>query len=435
MKKPASGRRGRGIKTQQANGDGSEESATRRIGRVAATLLTAAMIIGTGIFGALGDTAAHAGSALLIAMIPGALVAWSTGISGAQLGVNFPRAGGAFIWARAFHYDSLAFIAGCCYLGQGIVGTSVVALAFGNYSTQVFPGLPIHITAAAIVLVAVALNSFGISFASKVVIGLMLVIVALLLVFVGLSLPHIQAANLMPRFEKGPLEFMAGAAIFFWAWDGFMRTAIMAGEMKDPRRTIPFSIAGGIAIAAVVYYAVATTALGVLGGPELGKDDVPLFRAATHAIGSWGGWVILAAAWLASINELISDLLSVSRVGLAMGEAHEMPRWLGELHPRFKVPRHAVLAIGLVTCVLVLIFDLRQILPLASLYLLVWFAITHFAALQLNPEQRLTSPFFSWFGLFGCLVLVCFIPPLLLAIGAASLAAMYGGRWVVQRRS
>ncbi len=146
--------------------------------------------------------------------------------------------------------------------------------------------------------------------------------------------------------DKGPLAFMAGAAIFFWAWDGFMRTAIMAGEIKDPRRTIPFSILGGIAIAAVVYYAVAAATLGVLGAQEMAKDDVPLFKAAVQAIGPSGGWVILAAAWTASVSELVSDLLSVSRVALAMGEARELPKWFGEVHPRFKVPRHAVLAIG-----------------------------------------------------------------------------------------
>jgi APA family basic amino acid/polyamine antiporter len=401
---------------------------------MAATLLTAGMIIGTGIFGALGATADHAGNALLLAMIPGALVAWSTGISGAQLGVNFPKQGGAFVWAREFHHNSLGFIAGCCYLGQGIVGTSVVALAFAQYSAQILPGLPIHLAAAAIVLAAVALNSFGISFTSKVVISLMLTIVTLLMVFVFFSVPHVQVTNLLPTFDKGPLEFMAGAAIFFWAWDGFMRTAIMAGEMKDPRRTIPFSIAGGIAIAAVVFFAVAATTLGVLGASEIGKDDVPLFRAATQAVGAWGGWVVLAAAWLASINELVSDLLSVSQVGLVMGEAHEMPKWFGQLHPRFKVPRHAVLAIGLVTFALVLVFDLRQILPLASFYLLVWFAITHYSALQLSSQQRLAPPFFSWFGLVGCIVLLLFIPPLLLATGAVTLALLFGARFVVRRR-
>src|SRR6266700_3247330 len=77
-------------------------SSARTLGRTAATLMTTGMIIGTGIFGALGATAEHAGGALLLAMIPGGLVCWATGISGAQLGVNFPRHGGAFVWARAF---------------------------------------------------------------------------------------------------------------------------------------------------------------------------------------------------------------------------------------------------------------------------------------------------------------------------------------------
>jgi len=396
--------------------------------------MTAGMIIGTGIFGALGATAEHAGAALLLAMIPGGLVCLATGISGAQLGVNFPRHGGAFIWARAFHLDTVAFLAGCCYVGQGIVGTSVVSLAFAHYSAQLIPGLPIHLTAGAAVLVVIALNSFGISFTSKIIIGLMLVIVALLGVFVFFAAPHVEVARLVPTLDKGPFAFMAGAAIFFWAWDGFMRTAIMAGEIQDPRKTIPFSILGGIAIAAVVFYAVAATTLGVLGAGEMARDDVPLFKAAVRTIGSWGGWLIVVAARTAAINELVSDLLSVSRVALVMGEAHELPKWLGELHPRFKAPRHAVLAIGVFVFAVVLVFDLRQVLPLASFYLLVWFAITHYAALQLSKEHRLFPRFFSWFGLAGCAILLFFIPLLHLMLGTVTLALAFGTRFIVRRQ-
>lgn len=414
--------------------DNTEESSARTVGRIAATLMTAGMIIGTGIFGALGATAQQASDALLLAMLPGGLVCLATGISGAQLGVNFPRPGGAFIWARAFHYNTLGFVAGCCYVGQGIVGLSVISLAFASYSAQLVPSLPIHVTASAIVLVAIALNSFGISFTSKVIIGLMVAIVFLLGLFVLFSTPHIELAHLAPTLDKGPLGLMTGAAIFFWAWDGFMRTAIMAGEIKDPRRSIPFSILGGIAIAAVVYYAVAATTLGVLGAQEIAKDDVPLFRAAVQAIGPWGGWLILAAAWMASISELVSDLLSVSRVALAMGEAHELPKWFGEVHPRFKAPRHAVLAIGAFVGLVVLVFDLRQVLPLASFYLLVWFAITNSTALLLSKEQRSFSRFFSWFGLAGCFVLIFFIPPLALIIGAVTLALATGVRFIVRRQ-
>ena len=195
----------------------TERSSPRTIGRIAATLLTAAMIIGTGIFGALGATADKTGNALLLAMIPGALVAWSTGISGAQLGVNFPEAGGAFVWARAFHHDFLGFIAGCCYLGQGIVGTGAVALAFAHYSSQIVHGLPIHLAAGGVVLVGVALNSFGISFTSKVVISLMVTVVTLLMVFVFFSLPHVQPKNLTPTFDMllgiGALSLLLAAGL------------------------------------------------------------------------------------------------------------------------------------------------------------------------------------------------------------------------------
>lgn len=413
----------------------SSGSSARTLGRTAATLMTAGMIIGTGIFGALGATAEQAGGALLLAMIPGGLVCLATGISGAQLGVNFPKQGGAFIWARAFHLDTVAFIAGCCYVGQGIVGTSVVSLAFASYSAQLVPGLPIHLAAGAIVLVAIALNSFGISFTSKIIIGSMVAIVTLLGAFVFFSASHVELKNLVPTFDKGPFAFMTGAAIFFWAWDGFMRTAIMAGEIKDPRKTIPFSILGGIAIAAIVYFVVAATTLGVLGADELAKDDVPLFKAAVRSIGSWGGWLILAAAWTASFSELVSDLLSVSRVALAMGEARELPKWFGKVHVYHKVPRHAVLAIGVFVFAVVLVFDLRQVLPLASFYLLLWFAVTHYCALQLSAKQRLFSRFYSWFGLAGCLVLIFFIPPFALIIGTVTLALAFAVRFIVRRRS
>ncbi|ESZ11255.1 hypothetical protein X737_29775 [Mesorhizobium sp. L48C026A00] len=123
-----------------------------------------------------------------------------------------------------------------------------------------------------------------------------------------------------------------------------------------------------------------------------------------------------------------------SRVALAMGEAHELPKWFGKVYPRLKVPRHAVLAVGVLVFAVVLVFDLRQVLPLASFYLLVWFAITHYAALHLSKGQRLFSRFFAWFGLAGCFVLLFFIPPLHLIIGMVTLALAFGTRFIVWRQ-
>src|SRR5207253_176803 len=74
---------------QQSGKAESRTSLARTLGRSTATLMTAAMIIGTGIFGAVGSATAKAGSGILVSMVLGGLIALATGISAAQLGVNY----------------------------------------------------------------------------------------------------------------------------------------------------------------------------------------------------------------------------------------------------------------------------------------------------------------------------------------------------------
>ena len=239
---------------QQSGMPDSRTSLARTLGRSTATLMTAAMIIGTGIFGAIGSATAKAGSGILIAMTIGGLIALATGISAAQLGVNYPKEGGAFTWAREFNHKTVGFIAGCAYLGKGIFSLSVISLAFASYSVQLIPGLPLQLFAGAVILAVMVLNFFHVQLTTKVLITLMVVNVSLLGIFVAFSTPAVNPGHFSnPLGDNGPLGVLAGAAIFFWTWDGFMRTAIMAGEIKNPRRTIPIAIIGGIAVAAVVF--------------------------------------------------------------------------------------------------------------------------------------------------------------------------------------
>src|SRR3989440_4940216 len=153
-------------------------SQRRVLGPTTAMLLTAAMIIGTGLFAALGATAEKAGSGLLLAMIFSGLVALATGLSAASVGVHFPEEGGGFTWSRKFGYPTLGFVAGCAYLGKGIVSTVVIALAFATYTTQMAEGLPpylTHVIAAGAVILVTAVNLLGIELNAKVLIVTLLI--------------------------------------------------------------------------------------------------------------------------------------------------------------------------------------------------------------------------------------------------------------------
>src|SRR6266849_7441935 len=234
------------ISRQPSEKPESKTSLARTLGRSTATLMTGAMIIGTGIFGAIGSATAKAGSGILVAMILGGLIALATGISAAQLGVNYPKEGGAFTWARELNHRTVGFVAGCAYLGKGSFSLSVISLAFASYSVQLIPGLPIQLFAGIVIVAVIVLNFFHIQLTTRVLISLMVVNVSLLGVYVAFSAPALNPSHFSnPLGENGPFGVLAGAAIFFWTWDGFMRTAIMAGEIKNPRKTIPIAIIGG----------------------------------------------------------------------------------------------------------------------------------------------------------------------------------------------
>src|SRR5438093_10657530 len=158
------------------------------------------MIVGTGLFTSLGAATAQAGSGILIAMMIGGLIALSTGISAAQVGVNYPDEGGAFIWNRRFGHPAISFVAGCSYLIEGIVGLGILALGFATYSAELFPGLPIPLAASVALIIVAAINMLGISPTAKVLIGVFLINLILLGLYVGFALPEIKPQNLTPIF-------------------------------------------------------------------------------------------------------------------------------------------------------------------------------------------------------------------------------------------
>src|SRR5207244_10086972 len=140
----------------------SPSDGSRTLGKATATLFTAAMIVGTGLFTSVGAATAKAGSGVLIAMLIGGLIALSTGISAAQVGVNYPEEGGAFIWLRNFGFSRISFLAGCSYLFEGIIGLGILALGFATYTAQIFPQVPIQLCVTLAFIAVVVLNVFGV---------------------------------------------------------------------------------------------------------------------------------------------------------------------------------------------------------------------------------------------------------------------------------
>jgi len=206
----------------------------------------------------------------------------------------------------------------------------------------------------------------------------------------------------------------------------------MADQMKEPKRTIPFAVVGGISIAAIIYLIVAAATLGVLGKDKMGQTDAPVFHSAA-AVMAIGGWLILISAWMTAFSEMLGDLLPASKVAHAMGTEKEFPEWLKKLHPRFQSPQNALLILTIIGILLVLFIPIRKLMPLAGAFTLIWYIATHFSALRLPKEKHFLPLAFTWIGIAACIGLFASLPLWSIFSAGGILFFLIGMRWIIKK--
>jgi amino acid transporter len=94
---------------------------------------------------------------------------------------------------------------------------------------------------------------------------------------------------------------------------------------------------------------------------------------------------------------------------LAMGRRTDMPAIVARLNTQETTPTYAVLAIGGLIAGLVLVGNIKTTWSFSAFNVLLYYAITNLAALQLKPEERFFPRWLAWFGLVSCLFLAFWV--------------------------
>jgi basic amino acid/polyamine antiporter, APA family len=234
--------------------------------------------------------------------------------------------------------------------------------------------------------------------------------------------------NLDPFFEVGPYGILQGAAILFFAFAGYARIATLGEEVRDPARTIRRAVPVALGIAVAVYAVVITSALLAVGPTALAESPAPLETAVAAGSLDWFSPAVKAGAAVASLGVLLSMIAGVSRTTLSMARRRDLPGYLAAVHPTYRVPHHADIAIALLVCAIVLLTDVRGAISFSAFTILLYYAIANASALKLTPAERTRSRLIFALGLAGCLVLAATLPPAAIIAGVAVLAAGMAGR-------
>lgn len=351
---------------------------------------------------------------MLVGLGLAGVVALANGMSSARLAAIHPMSGGTYVYGRRQLGRMWGLAAGWAFTVGKVASCAAVALTFGEYAWPRF-GRPLAVLAIIAFTVANVRGVHKTVMLTRILVTGVLIVLAVVVagaVFGG----GLDTGNLLPLWPAaGARGILRAGALLFFAFAGYARIATLGEEVIDPARTIPRAIPVALGIVLFVYTSVALAAILAAGPGALASAEAPLAVAVGAGNLAALAPVVRVGAALATLGVLLSLLAGVARTVFAMAADGELPRWFDRVHPRFRVPHRAELAVGIVVAALAATGALERSIALSAFSVLLYYAITNAAALTV-PGGR----FLPVVGLAGCLVLA-FSLPLATVVLSASL--------------
>ncbi|WP_405987564.1 APC family permease [Streptomyces sp. NBC_00872] len=379
-------------------------------------------MIGAGIFAALAPATAAAGSGLMAGLAIAAAVAYCNATSSARLAALYPASGGTYVYGRERLGPFWGYLAGWAFVIGKTASCAAMALTVGAYA---WPGQA-HAVAVAAVVALTAVNCVGVQKSAWLTRAVVAVVLAVLAAVVVACLTGSTGSTGSPSALATAVTFggvLQAAGLLFFAFAGYARIATLGEEVRDPARTIPRAIPLALGITLVVYAGVALAVLSVLSPGRLADATAPLAEAVRAAGVPGLAPVVRVGAAVAAVGSLLALILGVSRTTLAMARDRHLPHVLAAVHPRFKVPQRAELAVGAVVALAAATVDVRGAIGFSSFGVLVYYAVANAAALTLTRTEKRPPRAVPVLGLVGCLLLAFALPLSSVVSGAAVLAA------------
>ena len=395
-------------------------SLRRSIGPAQMALYGLGSMLGAGIYGLIGKAAGQAGNALWLAFLVALVAALLTALSYASLGSRYPRAAGAaYVTSRAYGFPLLSFMVGLALVCSGLTSIATQSQVFAANITALFgfEGVKLSWLALGFLLILTGIVFRGIRESMWVNVlctlveagGLVLVIV------VGASYwgsVDYFATPAVPGEDHAMLLVIQGAVLAFFAFIGFEDMINVAEETREPERTIPLGLILAMVAAAILYIAVAITAVSVVPWAELAEAPGPITEVIWRAAPSIPPAVFTAITLFAVANTALVNYVTASRLIYGMARQGLLPSRLGDVHAGRRTPHIAVAALFLVLAPLALLGTIAELAAATVLLLLFVFMVVNGALFILKGRKgekqgRFEIPrFIPALGALVCLVLI-----------------------------
>ncbi len=376
--------------------------------KTAAISVVIANMIGTGVFTSLGFQVLGLPDAFTIMMLwlCGGIIALCGAFCYAEIATRLKESGGEYLYLSKIFHPALGFTSAWISLFAGFAGAiAASALALGKYSAPLFgfnleqDGDPFFTPQKMVGLAALVLLSLvhirGVKTGGTVqtiLTGLKVSLIAFFCIapfFVGGSFTGV--ASFAPQENSSEFIFsMAFAGSLAWvmfAYSGWNAAAYIAGNVENPRRTLPYSLILGTFVVTLIYLALnamflATTPIGALAGNEDVGNIVAL-----KIFGADFGMVFSGLFSLALLSTCSSMIIAGPRVLEKVGKDYSFFKVLTR-NSKGGTPTIAIIVQASIAGILVMVSSFKDMIEYISIILTFFSTLTVIGLMVLRSRDK-----------------------------------------------
>jgi APA family basic amino acid/polyamine antiporter len=314
----------------------------------------------------------------------------------AEIGSKIETSGGSYIYVKTAFGPFVGFVInGLYFFGWGVLGSAALMNVVAD-SLAAFSPIFSNPFARAVLYVVILggltwINIRGAKESVRVMQIITLIKLLPLIAIIVFGLGFVKMSNL--HWEHSPSVDTLGstALILFYAFAGFETALGCSGEVKNPRRTIPFGILLGGLIVFLFYLLIQIVTQGILGAQINNFKDAPLAEVARTIVGPIGATIILIAAMVSTTGNVGNDVMATPRLIFAGAKEKIFPKLLDRVHPRFATPYLAVIVYAGLIFLFSITGGFKQLAVLASGALLLVYLAVVLATIKLKLKKLQTA--------------------------------------------
>jgi basic amino acid/polyamine antiporter, APA family len=159
---------------------------------------------------------------------------------------------------------------------------------------------------------------------------------------------------------------MAALVAALWAYDGWNDLNMVAGEVRNPERSIPIALIVGVATVGALYMLLNAAVQYVLPANVIANTPRPASEAMALVLGRAGAAIVSAGMALSMLVGLNGTVMSGARVPFAVARDGYFFQGLAAVHPKFHTPSTSIIVQAILSTLLLLLGgSFRQLFSLA----------------------------------------------------------------------